>query len=165
MISKVLFNVMASSENKIVIITGCSSGIGLATTLIFLSQKARVFGIDMSPFTHELDAICNESFTFHKADLCKLGAAENAISACIARYGPRIDVLSNVAGVMDAFSSADTVKDFGMGARAYRQPHSTCPDDDGCIAQHEESTKWFHRKRWKLCESLRCGGWHRIHSQ
>jgi NAD(P)-dependent dehydrogenase (short-subunit alcohol dehydrogenase family) len=56
MISKVLFNVMASSENKTVIITGCSSGIGLATTLVFLSQKARVFGIDMSPFTHELDA-------------------------------------------------------------------------------------------------------------
>lgn len=111
MISKVLFNVMASSENKTVIITGCSSGIGLATTLVFLSQKARVFGIDMSPFTHELEAIYNDSFTFHKADLCKPGAAEDAISACIAKYGPSIDVLANVAGIMDAFSSADTVRD------------------------------------------------------
>ncbi|KAF7679133.1 hypothetical protein GT037_002881 [Alternaria burnsii] len=102
---------MTSSENKTVIITGCSSGIGLATTLVFLSQRARVFGIDLSPFTHELDAIYNDSFTFHKADLCKPGAAEDAISACIAKYGPSIDVLANVAGIMDAFSSADTVRD------------------------------------------------------
>jgi NAD(P)-dependent dehydrogenase (short-subunit alcohol dehydrogenase family) len=78
---------------------------------VFLSQKARVFGIDTSPFTHELDAIYNNSFTFHKADLCKPGAAEDAISACIAKYGPSIDVLANVAGIMDAFSSADTVRD------------------------------------------------------
>ncbi|KAL1795602.1 hypothetical protein ACET3X_005826 [Alternaria dauci] len=102
---------MASSENKTVIITGCSSGIGLATTLLFLSQKARVFGIDISPFTHELDAIYKESFTFHEADLCKPGAADDAISACIGQCGPRIDVLANVAGIMDGFSSADTVKD------------------------------------------------------
>ncbi|CAN9391493.1 unnamed protein product [Alternaria alternata] len=65
----------------------------------------------MSPFTHELDAIYNDSFTFHKADLCKPGAAEDAISACIAKHGPNIDVLANVAGIMDAFSSADTVRD------------------------------------------------------
>ena len=102
---------MASSENKTVIVTGCSSGIGLATTLLFLSQNARVFGIDISPFKHELDTTQKESFAFHEADLCKPGAAEEAISACIARYGPNIDVLANVAGVMDAFGSADTVKD------------------------------------------------------
>ncbi|KAG9195251.1 hypothetical protein G6011_00371 [Alternaria panax] len=101
---------MASPENKTVIITGCSSGIGLATALLLLSQKARVFGIDISPFTHELDAMQKECFTFHEADLCKPGAAEDAISACIRKYGPSIDVLANVAGVMDAFGSADTVK-------------------------------------------------------
>ncbi|CAG5153225.1 uncharacterized protein ALTATR162_LOCUS3087 [Alternaria atra] len=102
---------MASSENKTVIVTGCSSGIGLATTLLFLSQNAQVFGVDISPFNHELDTTQKESFAFHEADLCKPGAAEEAISACIARYGPNIDVLANVAGVMDAFGSADTVKD------------------------------------------------------
>jgi NAD(P)-dependent dehydrogenase (short-subunit alcohol dehydrogenase family) len=111
MIFRQLFVTMASSDNKTVIVTGCSSGIGLATTLLFLSQKANVFGIDISPFKHELDATQKESFTFHKADLCKADAAEEAIAACIAAYGPKIDVLANVAGVMDAFASADTVKD------------------------------------------------------
>ncbi|KAH6868500.1 3-hydroxybutyrate dehydrogenase type 2 [Alternaria rosae] len=102
---------MISCDNKIVIITGCSSGIGLATTLLFLSQNAQVFGIDISPFNQELDVAQKASFTFHKTDLCRPGAAEEAIAACIARYGPNIDVLANVAGVMDGFGSADTVKD------------------------------------------------------
>jgi len=102
---------MTSFDNKIVIITGCSSGIGLATTLLFLSQKAQVFGIDMSPFDQDLDVTQKALFTFHKTDLCKPGSAEDAIAACIAKYGPKIDVLANVAGIMDGFSSADTVKD------------------------------------------------------
>ena len=101
---------MTSFDNKIVIITGCSSGIGLATTLLFLSQKAQVFGIDMSPFDQDLDATQKASFTFHKADLCRFGAAEKAVAACIAKYGAKIDVLANVAGIMDSFGSADTIK-------------------------------------------------------
>ncbi|KAI4914230.1 uncharacterized protein J4E92_009644 [Alternaria infectoria] len=102
---------MTSFDNKTVIITGCSSGIGLATTLLFLSQKAQVFGIDMSPFDQDLDVTQKALFTFHKTDLCKPGSAEDAIAACIAKYGPKIDVLANVAGIMDGFGSADTVKD------------------------------------------------------
>jgi NAD(P)-dependent dehydrogenase (short-subunit alcohol dehydrogenase family) len=102
---------MASFEGKTVIITGCSSGIGLATTLLFLSRKAQVFGIDISPFKQELDATQSQFFTLHQTDLVKPNAVDEAVSACTAKYGPKIDVLANVAGVMDAFGSADTVKD------------------------------------------------------
>lgn len=99
---------MSSFENKVVIITGCSSGIGLATTQILLSRKAKVFGIDISPFTQDVDAA---SFAFHQVDLTQPNAATEAVAACIERFGPKIDVLANVAGVMDAFGSADTVKE------------------------------------------------------
>ncbi|EDU47864.1 FabG Dehydrogenase with different specificities related to short-chain alcohol dehydrogenase [Pyrenophora tritici-repentis] len=102
---------MTSFENKTVIVTGCSSGIGLQTTLVFLSHKARVFGIDIAPFTQTLDATQSTNFTFHQANLCGPNAAEDAIAACIAKYGPKIDVLANVAGVLDNLGSADTVED------------------------------------------------------
>jgi NAD(P)-dependent dehydrogenase (short-subunit alcohol dehydrogenase family) len=102
---------MASLDTKVVIITGCSSGIGLATTLLFLSRQARVFGIDISPFSQDLDEAQKSAFAFHQVDLTTPKAAEEAVAACLAIYGPRIDVLANVAGVMDAFGSADTVTD------------------------------------------------------
>jgi NAD(P)-dependent dehydrogenase (short-subunit alcohol dehydrogenase family) len=99
---------MSSFENKTVIITGCSSGIGLATTHLLLSRNAKVFGIDISPFTQEIDS---STFAFHQADLTAPNAADEAVAACVQKFGPRIDVLANVAGVMDAFSSVDTVKE------------------------------------------------------
>lgn len=99
---------MSSFENKVVIITGCSSGIGLATTHLLLSRNAKVFGIDISPLPQEMPS---STFAFHQADLTTPNAAEEAVAACIRKFGPRIDVLANVAGVMDAFSSADTVKE------------------------------------------------------
>ncbi|KAH6629596.1 hypothetical protein C7974DRAFT_189588 [Boeremia exigua] len=97
-----------SFENKVVIVTGCSSGIGLATTHVLLERKAKVFGIDIAPFAQELDAA---TFAFHQVDLTKPNAADEAVAACVAKYGAKIDVLANVAGVMDAFASADTVKE------------------------------------------------------
>lgn len=102
---------MTSFENKVAIITGCSSGIGLATTQLFLSRQAKVFGIDISPFKHELDEAQQSAFTFHQVDLTQPKAAEEAVAACVAKCGPKIDILANVAGIMDAFGSADTVTD------------------------------------------------------
>lgn len=97
-----------SFENKVVVITGCSSGIGLAATTLLLARSATVFGIDIAPPPQTLSS---PTFTFHQADLTAPNAASDAIAACIQTHGPRIDVLANVAGIMDAFASADSVSD------------------------------------------------------
>jgi NADP-dependent 3-hydroxy acid dehydrogenase YdfG len=103
--------IMANFENKVVIVTGCSSGIGLATTRLFLERQAKVFGIDISTFKEELSAAHSNAFTFHEVDLTIAKAADDAVAACIIKYGRKIDVLINCAGISDGWSSADTIKD------------------------------------------------------
>ncbi|KAF2450148.1 NAD(P)-binding protein [Karstenula rhodostoma CBS 690.94] len=98
---------MASFADKVVIITGCSSGIGLATTQLFLARQAKVFGIDVAPFTA---AVKDQPFEFHQADLIEPQAAAEAVARCTAIFG-RIDVLVNCAGISDGWSSADSLKD------------------------------------------------------
>lgn len=102
---------MAAFPEKVVVITGCSSGIGLATTLLFLDRQARVFGIDISPFKHLITDAQKDSFTFHQANLTEPKAAEEAVAACVSKLGPKIDILVNCAGIIDGWASADTLQD------------------------------------------------------
>jgi len=103
---------MATSTSKTAIVTGCAGGIGLATTQLFLSHGYHVFGIDVKDMDMDLlkDA-GKEGFNFYLADLTKEGACDKAVAAAVEIFGKKIDVLANIAGVMDAFSSADTVTD------------------------------------------------------
>ncbi|KAH7119630.1 hypothetical protein B0J11DRAFT_466231 [Dendryphion nanum] len=101
---------MSSFENKVVILTGCSSGIGLATAKLFLERQARVFGVDIAPFKEDLSSK-SDAFSFHQANLTEPEACSKAVEACIAKFGPQIHVLINCAGVMDSWGSADTLKD------------------------------------------------------
>jgi NAD(P)-dependent dehydrogenase (short-subunit alcohol dehydrogenase family) len=96
-------------QSKVAIVTGCSSGIGLSTTLSFLSHGAKVLGIDVASFDHSIPEDLKSSFVFHQADLTLANAISDAITACKSNFGPRIDILINGAGVGDGFSSADAV--------------------------------------------------------
>jgi NAD(P)-dependent dehydrogenase (short-subunit alcohol dehydrogenase family) len=102
---------MENFTDRVVVVTGCSSGIGLATTHGFLTSRARVFGIDMTPFTDALSTEHATAFNFYQCDLTTPGACAAAILACHEHFGPHIDVLVNCAGIMDAHGSADTLND------------------------------------------------------
>ncbi|OOQ86836.1 short-chain dehydrogenase/reductase SDR [Penicillium brasilianum] len=100
---------MYNIQDHVVIITGSSSGIGLAASTLALASGAKVLGIDISNSPASLTA--NPNYTFFAADLSHPESAKKAIAACIAAYGNRIDGLLNIAGVMDLNQSADTVTD------------------------------------------------------
>lgn len=97
---------------KVAIVTGCSSGIGLACTQLMLAHQFQVCGLDARNFDYNLLRPEDHGrFHFHKGDLTDPGACEDGVRICVAAFGPRIDVLVNVAGLMDNFSSADRVTD------------------------------------------------------
>jgi len=97
---------------KVAIITGCSSGIGLATAQVFLSHQFQVFGVDIKDMDYGMiDSQDQERFHFHRADMSKEGECDELVRICVAEYGEKIDVLANVAGIMDSFEAADSLTD------------------------------------------------------
>lgn len=97
------------NETQVVIITGASSGIGLTTTLVALSEGAQVLGVDVSSPPTSLDE--HPKFAFCQGNLVDPCTPQKVVSACNEAYGRRIDALLNIAGVMDHNQSADSVVD------------------------------------------------------
>lgn len=92
--------------SKVVIITGATSGIGLATAELFLSKGFTVYGVARRPYS-------GGNFVCYPADICDLTAMDGVFKDVLAREG-KIDVFVNnagmgIAGAMDE-SSPEAVK-------------------------------------------------------
>jgi NAD(P)-dependent dehydrogenase (short-subunit alcohol dehydrogenase family) len=73
---------------KVAIITGCSSGVGLATTQLFLSHQFEVLGVDIKELDYEkIDPRDQERLHFHRGDLVREGECDEAVRICIAKFG------------------------------------------------------------------------------
>jgi len=82
---------MFSLEGKVALITGASSGIGLATAERFLKAGARVFGIDRTPLGHE-------TFPVLSLDVSDSTALSEAFDS-IANEAGQLDIVVNNAGI------------------------------------------------------------------
>jgi NAD(P)-dependent dehydrogenase (short-subunit alcohol dehydrogenase family) len=87
----------ASLAGKVAIITGGSSGIGLAIVNLFLKAGAKVAVFDIQ--SNETLATA-DNFSFFKTNIASEEHLKSAVSELITKWG-KIDVLVNNAGIMD----------------------------------------------------------------
>lgn len=101
-------------NEKVVILTGASSGIGEATALRFAEEGAKV--VIVARTEEKLNKIVDKASEFPgeitavAGDVSKQEDIEKVVNKTIDLYG-RIDILVNNAGVLDNYLSADNMTD------------------------------------------------------
>lgn len=98
-----------SFTNKVVLITGASSGIGAATAIHFSTLNAKLVLVGRNVENlNKVSAQCTQSDNFVvTADVTKEDDVKKIIEATIGHFG-RLDVLINNAGVIEAAGIEDT---------------------------------------------------------
>jgi NAD(P)-dependent dehydrogenase (short-subunit alcohol dehydrogenase family) len=82
--------------DRVVVITGAGSGIGLATCRVALEEGARVVAGDLDP---SAAAVLSDAVTAVTVDLSTAAGGEQLISAAVAAHGS-VDVLVNNVGIL-----------------------------------------------------------------
>jgi len=73
---------------KVAAVTGCASGIGLATTQLLLAHQFQVCGLDRAEFDYNLVREADHGrFHFHRCDLASPGGCEEGVGICVATFG------------------------------------------------------------------------------
>ena len=97
-------------QNKVIVITGASSGIGLATALEALSQNAKVVfaarNLDAVEKLLQQKNIAAENYLLVKTDVALENDCKNLIEKTVLKF-QKIDVLINNAGISMRASFAD----------------------------------------------------------
>jgi NAD(P)-dependent dehydrogenase (short-subunit alcohol dehydrogenase family) len=94
---------MARLSDKVALITGGESGIGLATARLFVSEGARVqiIGIDESKLDAAADQLGADSVLATAADVTEEHAVARAVDEGVERFG-RFDIVISNAGITGA---------------------------------------------------------------
>ena len=87
---------MNNLENKVIFITGASSGIGKATAQSLLKMGARVF--DFSRSRQLAEEVSHENLRSFRGDVSLEADVQKGFSACLEAFGT-VDVLINNAGI------------------------------------------------------------------
>ena len=88
---------MSRLQGKIALVTGASSGIGLAVARRFAAEGARVLAVSRRAEVESVSASAGGDITALRADVSEPRDVEVMVQACRQRFG-RLDILCNNAG-------------------------------------------------------------------
>jgi NAD(P)-dependent dehydrogenase (short-subunit alcohol dehydrogenase family) len=80
--------IAAEVKDKVAIVTGAASGIGLAVAELLHARGAKVVAEDINP---SVETLARDGLAPLVADITQEGAAESAVSLAIERFG-RLDI-------------------------------------------------------------------------
>lgn len=94
---------MKRFEDKVALVTGAASGIGLATMQRLAQEGARVYACDINtaPLEREAAALreSGAEVLTRELDVTDDAGCEAAVAECLAQFG-RLDILCNIAGMV-----------------------------------------------------------------
>lgn len=100
---------MASRHDaRVCLVTGAASGIGRATALRLAAEGAIVVGCDIRPLSSDGERA--RLFDFLHVDVTDQRSVDSMVATVLGRHG-RVDVLANVAGVMDGYLTVHEIDD------------------------------------------------------
>ncbi|TLQ05469.1 3-oxoacyl-ACP reductase [Pediococcus stilesii] len=88
-------------KNKLVIVTGANSGIGLAQAKAFLEQGAEVIGIDKS--VSNMNELFHKKSKFSYINLDVKDSSTQYVLKRLLEGSKKLDILLNTAGVLDSY--------------------------------------------------------------
>jgi NAD(P)-dependent dehydrogenase (short-subunit alcohol dehydrogenase family) len=90
-------------ENKVVIVTGAGSGIGMACAARLASEGAKVYALDVNKAgLNDLSAQLDQQGVNHVVQVCDISneqAVNDAVASCVEHF-KQIDVLVHMAGML-----------------------------------------------------------------
>lgn len=101
---------MGELDGKVAVITGAGSGMGRATTRVFVREGARVLAADISGREEETAAELGDAVVPCRVDVSDETAVEAMFAAALDAFG-RVDAVLNVAGIGAAQPLADITLD------------------------------------------------------
>jgi NAD(P)-dependent dehydrogenase (short-subunit alcohol dehydrogenase family) len=95
---------MKRLENKVAIVTGCASGIGRNTAILFANEGAKVSAADFNNEGEETVELIKKSggdAIFVKTDVSKSEDIKNLVNKTLEAFS-KVNILANIAGIVPA---------------------------------------------------------------